>query len=815
MLLRDSQGRGLASVAAQAGLCTVLALVFVLGGDRAAGIERGYYDLWQRLTAAPATAPVVIVDPGDGSTALWERLELPALLGAARSAGARSILPAAAPPSPVRSIDRDRLSALIRLEERRGATGQATAGELHAQLAALDRSLEQQGRVGAAMAAAGNVMLGLGTSDRRPGVTGSEGACGERIAAADRGSVVGQALSRLDILPAPSVLCAAAGGIGHLGFPTDDDGVVRAAPPTLITSRGRVAAAARVASLTDPLPQGVESAGIALLRHYRALDGAPGIPVVNARTLLAGDASELLRDRYVIIGTIAERTASGIDAPTQAGTGLAMLVATDLANRLTDSHIHRPGWATLVELGLALIMAAGTVLAGRLSMGAAAATAVAATSGLLAAEYALLSLAGFWLKLAGLALFCLIGVALMSFMVQWQGTRAVAKTGRDQTPADQAGAPGEELDLAFSVLRQQPTTEKTKQQLYALAMQHGRHRDYARAERVFRHLAVRDPGYRDVASKLEKLSGARGAAPAPARPVRPTAPPEPQTAAVPPATVRTLGRYELERVIGRGAMATVYLGRDPTINRRVAIKTLPLAEEFAENDLATARSSFLREAESAGRLNHPEIISIHDAGEDQRVAYLAMEYFEGKPMSHYAQVGRLLPPHVVIEVMARAAEALHYAHSQNVVHRDVKPANLLYDAAHDRLKLTDFGIARLTDSSRTRTGIILGTPSYMSPEQLSASKVSGLSDLYSLGVTMYHLLTGSPPFQADSIPRLMDKIVNQRHRPVTDLRDDVPAGIDAVLDRAMAKNPADRYQSGKAMAMALRKCCSPFAAEVV
>jgi serine/threonine protein kinase len=277
--------------------------------------------------------------------------------------------------------------------------------------------------------------------------------------------------------------------------------------------------------------------------------------------------------------------------------------------------------------------------------------------------------------------------------------------------------------------------------------------------------------------------------------------------------IRTLGRYELERVIGRGAMATVYLGRDPTINRRVAIKTLPLAEEFEESDLAAARANFKREAESAGRLSHPHIISIYDAGEDNQVAYLAMEYIEGRSLSHYAQVGRLLAPRVVFELMARAAEALHYAHTQNVVHRDVKPANILYNPATDTMKITDFGIARLTDSSRTRTGIILGTPSYMSPEQLSASQVTGQSDLYSLGVTMYHLLTGAPPFQADSIPRLMDKIVKQRHRPVADIRDDIPSCTDSILDQVLAKDPADRFPSGRAFAYALRECASRLAAD--
>jgi serine/threonine-protein kinase len=413
---------------------------------------------------------------------------------------------------------------------------------------------------------------------------------------------------------------------------------------------------------------------------------------------------------------------------------------------------------------------------------------------------------GYWLQLASLALFCLTGTALS------QGLRHLPVPGTRRpllAPGQPAAMPGggAELDLAFSVLRQQPPNGETKAQLYELAMEHGRRRDYARAERVFRHLAARDPAYRDVALKLEKLSGARlGQTPAVARPTAEAPRPAPA------APAHSLGRYQLERVIGRGAMATVYLGRDPTINRLVAIKTVPLAEEFAEGDLATARAHFLREAESAGRLNHPHIIAIYDAGEDTHVAWLAMEYFEGKPLSHYAQLGRLLPPTVVLELMARAAEALHYAHAQNVVHRDVKPANLLYDDVADTLKLVDFGIARLTDASRTRTGIILGTPSYMSPEQLSASRVSGQSDLYSLGVTMYHLLAGAPPFQADSIPKLMERIAQQPHRPLRNIRDDITDGVDAILDRALAKDPADRFADGRAMAQALRACCRALAA---
>ena len=300
-----------------------------------------------------------------------------------------------------------------------------------------------------------------------------------------------------------------------------------------------------------------------------------------------------------------------------------------------------------------------------------------------------------------------------------------AAQGKDAgSPGNSAAGPAEELDLGFSVLRQQPTTERTKAQLYDLAMEHGKSRDYARAERVSNLGA--GPGLpRCRCQAREALLRTRRSADSATRK------PGPLESATPPAPVspagRTLGRYELERVIGRGAMATVYLGRDPTINRRVAIKTLPLAEEFADSDLATARSHFLREAESAGRLNHPYIISIHDAGEDNHVAYLAMEYFEGKPLNYYAQLGRLLPPKVVFELMARAAEALQYAHSQNVVHRDVKPANLMYDIDTDRLKLT---ISPSRDS-RIRAGRAPGSssvPPSTCHRAASASKVTGQTD---------------------------------------------------------------------------------------
>jgi len=814
MLAQDNKPTGLPSEAAQAGVCAVLALFFALGGDRLVGIEGGFYDLCQRLSAGPATAPVVIVNIDADTKNLWVLPRLDDLITNLKAAGARLIIPATPAPPPAGSDDVSRLRSLIRLEERGGALQSRTEpGLLSRQLAEIEARIEQQERVAAAVKTAGNVVLVLPTAELRPGGAPGTGICADRVTAASpRFAVLENSPSQTAMLaPAAGVLCTAAAAVGHAALLTDRDGVVRRAAPVLTTDSGSLPSSALAAFERE---SGATQAVGNLARFYQAQAGAEGFPVVSAKDVLSGAAAAIIRDRYVVIGTAFGGPGDSVHTPMARDDGLAVLVATDLANYLSQEHIRRPGWALWLEIGLALLLAVGVVVVGRLSLPKATLLAASGMVLLLLTEYLLISFAGLWLQLAGLALFCLTGVALLQFIMQLP-SRA-GDTGAAATSRLSIGAAGtaQELDLGFSVLRQQPTTERTKLQLYELAMEHGKKRNYAKAERVFRHLAARDPGYRDVAAKLEKLSGARGVAPPVPRSVRSQPPAQEPAPASSPAG-RTLGRYELERVIGRGAMATVYLGRDPTINRRVAIKTLPLAEEFAESDLATARSHFLREAESAGRLNHPYIISIHDAGEDNNVAYLAMEYFEGKPLSHYAQLGRLLPPKVVFELMARAAEALHYAHTQNVVHRDVKPANLMYDLASDRFKLTDFGIARLTDASRTRTGIILGTPSYMSPEQLSASKVSGQTDIYSLGVTMYHLLTGAPPFQADSIPRLMDKIVHHRHRPVSDIRDDIPTCADAILERALAKNPADRYETGKAMALALRECCSEFPSEVL
>ena len=267
-----------------------------------------------------------------------------------------------------------------------------------------------------------------------------------------------------------------------------------------------------------------------------------------------------------------------------------------------------------------------------------------------------------------------------------------------------------------------------------------------------------------------------------------------------------LGRYVIERKLGRGAMGAVYLAKDPRINRAVALKVIPLEKEFEDEELAEARVRFFREAESAGRLAHPNIVTVYDAGEDKHLAYIAMEYLKGAPLTEFTDPQRLLAPGKALELCARTAEALDYAHNQGVIHRDIKPANILYNLRDDSLKISDFGVARLTDNNRTKTGIVLGTPMYMSPEQLNAATLTGQSDLFSLGVTLYELLAGEVPFKADNIAVLMTKITTEEPAPISNRRAGVPPSVDAVILKAMAKSPENRFASGGEMAMALRNC---------
>jgi hypothetical protein len=266
---------------------------------------------------------------------------------------------------------------------------------------------------------------------------------------------------------------------------------------------------------------------------------------------------------------------------------------------------------------------------------------------------------------------------------------------------------------------------------------------------------------------------------------------------------KRIGRYEIQSELGRGAMGRVFLAHDPQIDRKVAIKIIQSFAALGGADLEEARARFLREARAAGKLIHPGIVTLFDVGEVNDLLYLAMEYVEGETLDHCCRPESLVPATVAVELVAGAAEALAYAHGAGIVHRDIKPANLMR-TSETTAKIMDFGLARGAEANLTQDGALLGTPAYMAPEQIRGQKIDGRSDLFSLGVVLYELLTGHKPFSGDSISSVIYRIVNEDPREARSVRPDLDPELSRLLVRALAKRPEDRFQSGEEFAAALR-----------
>jgi CHASE2 domain-containing sensor protein/tRNA A-37 threonylcarbamoyl transferase component Bud32 len=359
------------------------------------------------------------------------------------------------------------------------------------------------------------------------------------------------------------------------------------------------------------------------------------------------------------------------------------------------------------------------------------------------------------------------------------------------------------LDMAFDKLRRVPVNDEMKDILYNLALDYERKRQFNKAAAVYEYIEENDSKFKDVTVRKKKLlqasetmvfgdrflsGGSHGDGLM-----------ETGTDIKP-----TLGRYEVERQLGKGAMGIVYLGKDPRINRTTAIKTFRFADEYDASEIKGLKEKFFREAESAGTLSHPNIVTIYDAGDEQDLAYIAMEYLEGEDLEKYTKKENLIPMRKVIDYMADIADGLAYAHERGIVHRDIKPANIML-LKNDVVKITDFGIARITATSQTQTGIVKGTPYYMSPEQFSGEKVDGRSDIYSLGVMMYQLMTGKLPFYADNPAALMNKIMNEPHPDPRNFNPKIVKPVITVLNNALIKNRDKRYQKASLMCTHLRQ----------
>ncbi|MCR4302676.1 MAG: serine/threonine protein kinase [Gallionella sp.] len=265
-----------------------------------------------------------------------------------------------------------------------------------------------------------------------------------------------------------------------------------------------------------------------------------------------------------------------------------------------------------------------------------------------------------------------------------------------------------------------------------------------------------------------------------------------------------LGRYEIQGEIGQGAMGVVYKAKDPLIDRVVAIKTINLGLALDEKEEYEGR--FYQEAKAAGRLSHPNIVTIYDVGKSGDVAYIAMEFLHGQELRDIMNKGGLLPVDQVLDIAAQVAQGLAYAHEHDIVHRDVKPSNIMV-SSDGHVKITDFGIARMASSAvQTQTGTVLGSPKYMSPEQVLGKVIDQRSDIFSLGVMLYEMLAGQAPFAGDNVNAIMYQTLNTAPVPPNTLNPEVPEMANFIIAKALAKGVEDRYQNARDFAADLRAC---------
>lgn len=817
------------------GVLVVLAVLFLHGlTDFFGTLERRYYDFASTSTSRQPSDRIAIIAIDDQSIANigrwpWPRDVHAQLIDQLSAAKAKTIAHTAFFFEP--QADRG-LVFIRKIKEALGPVADPAAapqGGLPEQLgkviAEAEIALDTDAKLAASMTKAGNVLVpsvfSLGVPQGRPDNPLPAYALKSAV-----DELNGFSLPAVRGQQPIELIGAAAAGIAHLNQWPDVDGAVRQ-EPLLINYYGKAVpsmsllAAARSLNLgpadiklnvgesvqIGKLMVKTDESALMLPQFYKGKDGRPAFAVDSFYDVISGKIpASKYADKIVIIGA----TAAGVGTqfPTPAGPGLspAETIAHITSSILSEHFIVQPVWGVWATLGV-LLLVAGYLIAGlpRLSAGKAAIVTLVLFVLLLVIEFGLLSASATWLKFVFPAALLVIGHLalttkrfLMTEAGKLKSDEESAETNRMMGLALQGQG---QLDMAFDRFRRVPFTDALMDNMNNLALDFERKRQFNKAQAVYEYMATYNKNHKDLQSKLNRaknlsetvILGGGGSHPGGTMLLDGGAVEKPM-----------LGRYQVEKELGKGAMGVVYLGKDPKIGRVVAIKTMALSQEFEGEELDDARERFFREAETAGRLQHQNIVTIFDAGEEHDLAYIAMEFLKGKDLADVTKDGSLLPIPKVLSIVARVAEALAYAHKQNVVHRDIKPANIMYEIDSDTVKVTDFGIARITDSSKTKTGLVLGTPSFMSPEQIAGKKVDGRSDLYSLGVMLFQMLAGVLPFRGDSMAELMYKIANEEAPDIRIIRKELSPRLAEVVAHSLAKQPESRYQDGDRFAADLR-----------
>ncbi len=606
------------------------------------------------------------------------------------------------------------------------------------------------------------------------------------------------------------------GALGHLNLTADPDNKIRRIP-LLISFQDRefLSLALQVALKyygvhmrnVREQPSGLKIRQLSIPTigpHHMLIDfsgQAANIQKISAIDVLEGKIeNRQFRNRVVLLGLTADAYALRYQIPRYGLASEIEITACAVENMINRNHIARPAWFRVLEILVLLYFGFFLLVV---------IPKVPPRTGMLIFALFLTIWMGVaillfvtsdqWLRSITPALFAVAGFA-------FTGWSRISDAKKDESvelnkslglSLQSQGM----LDMAFEKFLKCPTNEKSvKALLYNLGLDFERKRMFNKALAVYHHI-LKAGAYKDIKRRIKHLKKIE------------------QTVALPvgqhkkdtpliwadSTTKPTLGRYEIIKELGHGAMGTVYLGRDPSINREVAIKTLSYSDVEAQQ-LNDVKEQFFREAEAAGKLSHPNIVTIFDVGEDHDMAYIAMELLKGKELTHFCQKNSLLPIDGVMGAGLSVAEALAYAHAQGVVHRDIKPANIIM-LENDQIKVADFGIARVMSSStKTETGVIFGTPNYMSPEQVSGKKVDGRSDLFSLGIVLYEMLSAEKPFKGENITALLYAITHNNYEPLSKVASQIPKCCVNLIDKLLRKGVSKRYQSATHVIKDINRC---------
>jgi len=692
------------------------------------------------------------------------------------------------------------------------------------------KGMDNDAKLAAAIAGAGNVVLPMYFKADEPVAKPRPVPDWLKKYAATAGQSAGASDIRIegsDYTVPLEVLASSAAGIGHVNIFGDADGAVRKEYPLipynqnfypsfseelaraylrLKPSEVRITPGQFLALGGRKVPLDYRSAMlIAFNKSKDSFKYYSFYDVLNGKIV-----PDAFKDKIVLIGLTAQGVGSLYVTPVEKNLPAVEFSANVAENILHGHFITRPEWAGEAETGLIVFVGLFiTLLLPRLKAGVGAVLAALMLAALGAAGIFLFTDKGLWVKTVYPSLLLIAGyifIVTKRFFSTEKKKELIEVSAIETNKMLGLSFQGQGmLDLAFEKFRNCPVDNPMKELLYNLALDFERKRQFNKAAAVYGHIAAKDPAYKDIQNKIQVLNKASDGAVFGGSIGKAN---ESTMLVAGSSTLPMLGRYEITKELGKGAMGIVYQGRDPKINRTVAIKTLRFEEGIDEISLKEMKERFFREAQAAGNLSHPNIVKIYDAGEEQDIAYMAMELLQGDDLKKWTAKNNLLPLDKALECIAISAEALDFAHKNGVIHRDIKPANIML-LKDGTLRVADFGIARIQASSKTATGTVLGTPYYMSPEQISGKKVDGRADIFSLGVTMFELLTGERPWKGgEAIGTLFFQISTDPYPDPLRIRPDLPKEIVPILDRALTKNPDARYQSGAEMAADLRRLLS-------